>query len=97
MPPAAAPPEFVFVAYPLPNGRQAIMPRRVRPRSCVRLDGAEKLLFASRAEARRGCPKHQTVYRCPQCGAWHRATKKRTAARRETWPAAAWVARPRAA
>ena len=93
MPPAVATSDFVFVAYPLPDGRQAIMPRRVRPRCCVRLDGTEKLAYASRTEARRGCPKHETTYRCRQCGAWHRATKSRTAARRETWPSAAWVVR----
>ena len=91
--PSIAPAEFVFVAYPLPNGSQAIMPRRVRPRCCVRLDGIEKLVYASRAEARKHCPKHEVAYRCRQCGGWHRATKTRTAARRETWPAAAWVRR----
>ena len=93
MPPAASPPEVVFVAYPLRNGRQAIMPRRIRPRCCVRLDGVEKIVYASRADARHGCGKHERTYRCGQCGAWHRATKTRTAERRETWPAAAWVAR----
>ena len=93
MPSTVATPDFIFVAYPLSGGRQAIMPRRVRPRCCVRLDGTEKLVYATRAEARKGCPKHAVTYRCKQCGKWHRATKTRTAARRETWPAAAWVAR----
>jgi hypothetical protein len=66
-------------------------------RSCLRLDGAEKLAYPSRAAAKRGCPRHEPVHRCRQCGAWHRATKQRTEASRETWPAAAWLATRRAA
>ncbi|MFN2450345.1 MAG: hypothetical protein ABR508_11265 [Candidatus Baltobacteraceae bacterium] len=89
--------DVVFVAHPLPNGTQVLMPRAVRPRSCVRLDGTEKIAYASRSEAGRGCPKHQVTYRCKQCREWHRATKRKTAERRETWPAAAWVAARRRA
>ena len=44
--------------------------------ACVRLDGHVKTLFASRAEARRECPDHQSVYRCRFCARWHRATKR---------------------
>jgi hypothetical protein len=75
----------------LPNGTQALMPHRMRPRSCVRLDGVEKVVYASRSEARRHCPKHELTYRCRQCGAWHRATKARSAKRRIAPPSAAWV------
>ena len=96
MPHPPVPSDVVFVAYPLPNGTQALMPQRVRPRSCVRLDGVEKAGYASRADARRGCPKHETAYRCRHCGAWHRATKSRTAKRRAA-PPVAWVTTRRAA
>lgn len=60
--------DVVFVAYPLPNGTQVLMPRRLRPRSCVRLDGVEKIRYKSRSEAQRGCRKHEAVYRCRHCG-----------------------------
>ncbi len=84
--------DVIFVAYPLPNGTQVIMPRRVRPRSCVRLDGGEKIVYASRSDARRGCPKHEVVYCCRYCARWHRATKRKRAA--EVRPVGvAWVSR----
>ncbi len=82
----------VLVARTLPNGTQVLVPWSVRPRSCVRLDGTEKVVFESRSDAARGCPKHQTFYRCRACGAWHRATDRRTGEGREAWPLhAAWV------
>ena len=89
--------DVVFVAYPLRNGQQAIMPHRVRPRSCVRLDGVEKVAYAGRAEARRGCPKHEEAYRCRFCGAWHRATKRRTVEGKARAMPVAWVASKRVA
>jgi hypothetical protein len=90
---AVLPENSLIVAYPLRNGEMALMPRRRDPRSCVRLDGEAKLAFASRADARRGCPKQQITYRCRHCGDWHRATKRVDVAYRETWPTLAWVTR----
>jgi hypothetical protein len=84
--------DVVIVAYPLRNGRQALMPRRVSPRSCVRLDGHAKAGYASRADARRSCPKHEIVYRCRFCAAWHRATKRKPISVCDTLPVA-WVKR----
>lgn len=90
--------DIVFVAHPLADGSQALMPRKVVPRSCIRLDGHRKNVYESRAEAREGCPKEQTAYRCNFCGHWHRATKRKradVAAMQETFRVA-WV-RTRAA
>jgi len=84
--------EIVLVARALPDGTQVLIPRTLRPRSCVRLDGTEKVVYDSRSYAARGCPKHMTFYRCKACGAWHRATNRRKGRPHETWPMhAAWV------
>ncbi len=86
------PSDVVIVAYPLRNGTQALMPRRVTPRSCVRLDGKAKAGYASRAVARRSCAKHENVYRCRFCAAWHRATKRKPNSLCDTLPVA-WIKR----
>lgn len=83
-------PDVVIVAYPLPNGRQALMPRHVEPRSCTRLDGHAKVVYPCRSSARRGCPKHEVVYLCRFCAGWHRATRRKPAQARFT-PPVAWV------
>jgi hypothetical protein len=83
-------PNVVIVAYPLPNGMQALMPRHVQPRSCTRLDGHAKVVYACRSTARRGCPKHEVVYRCRFCTGWHRATKLKPTADTAVSPVA-WV------
>ena len=82
----------VIVAYPLRNGAQALMPRAIVPRACVRLDGTAKVAYASRTAARSGCPKHETAYRCGFCAQWHRATKHKRLAPRDAVPVA-WVRR----
>jgi hypothetical protein len=91
--PAPVPtPEIIFVARALPDGTQVLVPRTPRPRSCVRLDGTEKIVYDARSDAARGCPKHMTYYRCRACGSWHRATNRKKGNVRETWPGhAAWV------
>ena len=67
-------PHTVLVAWPLPSGGQTLVPTLARLRTCHRLDGRAKIGYDSRKEAKRGLPKHQETYRCPNCACWHRAT-----------------------
>ena len=69
--------DTILIATPLPNGTMVLVPRYSRPRSCHRLDGTAKIAFDSRSDARRRCAKHEHIYRCKFCGAWHLATAKR--------------------
>ena len=69
--------DTILVATPLPNGKMILVPRYARPRSCHRLDGTAKIAFVTRADARRSCAKHEHVYRCKFCGAWHLATTRK--------------------
>jgi hypothetical protein len=69
-----------------------VVPQMPHPHSCIRLDGSQKVVYASRSEAARNCPKHMTYYRCRACGTWHRATNRRKDAERDAWPMhAAWL------
>lgn len=68
---------LVFAARPLPGGAQVLVPVIVRPRTCHRLDGVAKVAYGSRAEAKAARTKHHGVYRCPNCKAFHLATKRR--------------------
>ena len=86
------PNDCVLIAHPMRDGSQVLVARSRRPRSCVRLDGVEKVTYADRADARRGCPKHEIAYRCRHCASWHRATKAPTSLRR---PPAVPIARVR--
>ncbi len=65
----------LFVGRPLPNGSQVLVPRVVLPRTCRRLDGATKIAYATRTEAKAAATKHHAVYRCPHCPAFHLASK----------------------
>lgn len=69
--------QLLFVGRPLPNGAQVLVPKVVLPRTCRRLDGVTKIAYARRAEAKTAKTKHDAVYSCPHCGAFHLATKTR--------------------
>jgi len=69
--------DTILIATPLPNGKMVLVPRYGRPRSCHRLDGTAKIAFDTRSNARRRCAKHEHIYRCKFCGAWHLATTHR--------------------
>jgi len=68
---------FLFVDRPMPDGSHVLVPRLIRPRTCRRLDGVTKVAYATRAEAKAARTKHDDVYRCPNCGAFHLATRRR--------------------
>ena len=67
----------VLVGRQLPNGTQVLVPQLVLPRTCRRLDGVMKIAFDNRAEAKAAKTKHEDVYRCPHCVAYHLASKQR--------------------
>jgi hypothetical protein len=69
--------DIVLIGTPLPDGTQVLVPRFVRVRSCHRLDGTAKIAHRSRSDARKRCAKHQEVYKCNFCAAWHIATTRR--------------------
>jgi hypothetical protein len=70
-------PDTILIATPLPHGTMVLVPRYAQQRSCHRLDGTAKIAFASRSGARRRCAKHEHIYRCKFCGAWHLATTRK--------------------
>lgn len=69
--------QLLFVGRPMPNGGQVLIPQVRLPRTCRRLDGVTKIAYATRAEAKAAKTKHDAVYGCPHCGAFHLATKTR--------------------
>jgi hypothetical protein len=69
-------PDTILIGTPLPNGTMVLVPRFARARSCHRLDGTAKIAFETRSDARKSCRKHEHVYGCKFCGAWHLATTK---------------------
>lgn len=89
---SASAPRLLLVGRPMPDGTQVLVPQVIRPRTCRRLDGVKKISYATRAQAKAARTKHDEIYRCPNCGAFHLATKHR----REARPALS-DARPRAA
>ena len=69
--------QIVYASRSLPDGSQVLIPRLVMPRTCRRLDGVTKMTYSTRAEAKAAKTKHHAVYGCPNCGAFHLATKHR--------------------
>ena len=67
----------IFEARILPSGEQVLIPKPVRPRTCRRLDGVPKKAYKTRSQARHARTKHDTIYRCPNCGLYHLATDTR--------------------
>ncbi|HTV73645.1 MAG TPA: hypothetical protein VME66_08080 [Candidatus Acidoferrales bacterium] len=72
----------IFVTRPMPNGTQVLVPRLMLPRTCRRLDGVTKISYATRADAKAARTKHDEVYRCANCGAYHLATKHKPGSER---------------
>ena len=72
--------QIIYASRSLPDGSQVLIPRFVMPRTCRRLDGVTKVTYATRAEAKAAKAKHHAVYRCPNCGGLHLATKHRHSA-----------------
>ena len=69
--------QVVFADRILPDGSHVLVPQIVLPRTCRRLDGATKVCYATRAEAKAARTKHDAVYHCPNCGTYHLATRHR--------------------
>lgn len=68
---------IIFEARHLPDGRQGLVPKSKRPRCCMRSDGVAKVRYDTRELAHRAKRKHQKIYRCSHCAAFHVATLKR--------------------
>lgn len=71
--------QLVFAARPMRDGSQVLVPRVMLPRTCRRLDGVTKVAYESRSEAKGARSKHDCLYRCPHCGWYHLATRRRRA------------------
>ena len=84
---------LLFVGRPMPNGTQVLVPQLVRPRTCRRLDSVTKIGYATRSDAKAARTKHDTLYRCPHCGAYHLATRRRQRSHYGAMNGAVWKGR----
>ena len=59
----------------LPNGSHVLVPIVRLPRTCERADRVAKRSYQSRKAAKQARTKHHHLYRCPNCGEFHLASK----------------------
>lgn len=59
----------------LPDGTHVLVPIVRRPRTCERADHVAKRTYTSRKAAKAARTKHHHLYRCPNCGEFHLASK----------------------